>query len=64
VDRKYRLAYANALFNTRSGTITIGNNVIFGHDCQVLTGWRVDNYSSPLTFKPTPSEGYDINIKY
>lgn len=63
VDRKYRLGYANTLFNTRSGTITVGNNVIFGHDCQVLTGRHIDNYSSPLTFKPTPSEGYDINIK-
>ena len=58
-----RTGYANALFNTRSGYIYLGKNVIFGHDCQVLTGRHIDNYASPIKFKPTISEGYDIHIK-
>ena len=33
-----RVSKANTIFNTRSGTITVGNGVIFGHNCMVLTG--------------------------
>ena len=31
---------ANTIFNTRSGKITLGNNVIFGHNVMVLTGYH------------------------
>lgn len=35
-----RVSKANTLFNTRSGTITIRNGVMFGHNCMVLTGYH------------------------
>lgn len=63
IDRSLRLGYSSALFNTRSGKIVIGKNVIFGHDCQILTGRHIDSCSDPLYFKPTIEEGYDICIK-
>ena len=33
-----RVSLANTLFNTRSGSITVGDRVIFGHNVMVLTG--------------------------
>jgi acetyltransferase-like isoleucine patch superfamily enzyme len=63
INRRAKLGYSNALFNTRSGKITIGRNVIFGHDCQVLTGRHIDNFKDPLKFKPTVESGYDIEIQ-
>ena len=33
-----RVSKANTLFNTRSGNINVGDGVIFGHNCMVLTG--------------------------
>lgn len=35
-----RVSLANTLFNMRSGNVKIGNGVIFGHDCMVLTGFH------------------------
>lgn len=63
IDRSSRLGYSNALFNTRSGKIKIGRNVIFGHECQILTGRHVDTQRDPLKFKPHIDHGYDISIE-
>lgn len=62
VNKNDRLGYSSALFNTRSGNITIGVNVIFGHDCQILTGRHLDNFRDPLKYKPTVGSGFDITI--
>ena len=40
-----RVSRANTLFNTRSGSIKIGQGVIFGHHCMVLTGFH--DYTKP-----------------
>lgn len=63
VDIKSRLGYSNALFNTRSGKIIIGRNVMFGHECQILAGKHADNYSDPLKFKPTIENAIDFDIR-
>ncbi len=63
IDASLKIGYSNALFNTRSGRIIIGHNVIFGHDCKILTGRHINNYKNPLKFKPTVESGYDIHIK-
>lgn len=35
----------NTLFNTVSGTITLGDNCFMGHDCKIITGSHaVDSY--------------------
>lgn len=62
IDRQFKLGYSNTLFNTRSGTIVVGKNVIFGHDCQILTGRHIDVYRDPLKYKPTANDGFDIKI--
>ncbi len=62
VNKNSRLGYSSAIFNTRSGSIFIGKNVMFGHDCQILTGRHIDNYRDPLKFKPTIEEAPDLNI--
>ncbi|PLX67349.1 MAG: hypothetical protein C0602_10520 [Denitrovibrio sp.] len=41
-DEEY--PFVNTLFNTMSGTITLGEGVIFGHNCMVITGKH--NYES------------------
>ena len=40
-----RVSKANTIFNTRSGSISIGEGVIFGHNCMVLTGLHNINTS-------------------
>jgi acetyltransferase-like isoleucine patch superfamily enzyme len=58
----------NTIFNVVSGTITVGDNTIFAHNCLVLTGvHRFYNgmrasldEMSPI--KETPGEGNDITI--
>ena len=40
-----RVSKANTLFNTRSGMITVGTGVMFGHNCMVLTG--IHDYTKP-----------------
>ena len=51
----------DTIFNTMSGRITVGDFVIFGHGCQVLTGTH-----DPKTFlaarKKHPTSGRDITI--
>jgi acetyltransferase-like isoleucine patch superfamily enzyme len=63
IDRRNRLGYSNALFNTQSGHIFVGRNVIFGHECQVLTGRHFDCYRDPHKFKQTIESGFDIHIE-
>lgn len=63
VKKNARIGYSNALFNTRSGRIIIGKNVMFGHECQILTGRHIDNFKDSLKFKPTILEGFDIRIE-
>lgn len=62
INKNDRLGYSSALFNTRSGNIIIGLNVMFGHDCQILTGRHLDNFRDPLKYKPTVGSGFDITI--
>jgi len=38
IEIGHNVSLNNALFNTRSGIIKIGNSVIFGHNVMVLTG--------------------------
>lgn len=51
---------ANTIFNTRSGSIQLGKNVIFGHNCMVITG--VHSPDTVDQFRPTESAGRDITI--
>jgi acetyltransferase-like isoleucine patch superfamily enzyme len=62
-----RCSTMNTIFNVISGSITIGNDTLFTHDCMVLTGThefvngiRAGLHSPPL--EETPSEGKDIFI--
>lgn len=59
----YRLAFAGCLFNTMSGSITIGKNVMMGHEVRILTGRHEDHFPDPLRHKPTLTEGFDIFIE-
>ena len=63
IDKRKRLGYANTIFNTRSGSITIGRNVIFGHDVMILTGRHRFDYTSPLQFKEHIDDGFNIIIE-
>jgi acetyltransferase-like isoleucine patch superfamily enzyme len=58
-----RIGYSNTLFNTNSGTIIIGQNVIFGHNCMLLTGRHEHHSPNKKKLKKTVPEGFDINIK-
>ena len=57
----------NTIFNVISGTIHVGDDTIFTHNCMVLTGThnfvngiRGDLHNPPIP--ETPSEGRDIHI--
>ena len=58
----------NTTFSTHSGTITIGDNTIFGYDCMVLTGQhrfykgKRSKLQPDCPFKEVPDEGKDITI--
>jgi acetyltransferase-like isoleucine patch superfamily enzyme len=53
---------ANTLFNTRSGSIHIGDDVIFGHNVSVLTG--AHDYDQPAGLRRTlENAGRDIVIE-
>jgi acetyltransferase-like isoleucine patch superfamily enzyme len=54
----------NAIFNTRSGHIYIGEHVIIGHDTMFLTGRHMFENGKLKQPKSTqvPTEGYDIRI--
>jgi acetyltransferase-like isoleucine patch superfamily enzyme len=62
IKRSRREGYADAIFNTRSGKITLGTNVIMGHRCMLLTGRHDIWIADPLQPKPTLKEGFDIKI--
>jgi acetyltransferase-like isoleucine patch superfamily enzyme len=60
IGRNNRLA--NTLFNTRSGTIRIGDDVIFGHNVCVLTG--AHDYQQPAGLRRTlENAGRDVVIE-
>ena len=58
----------NTLFNTNSGTITVGDHTIFGYQCMAITGQHRFyqgvrsklHANSPI--KEVPDEGQDIKI--
>lgn len=54
--------YENTIFNTRSGTITIGDGTLFSVNCMVLTGKH--NYAAKDVYKlwEVNTEGEDIDI--
>jgi acetyltransferase-like isoleucine patch superfamily enzyme len=56
----------SCVFNTRSGSITIGTDVVFGEDVQVLTGKHFSIAEAEATGRPlhyVPESGRDIVIK-
>ena len=58
-----RDAIPNTIFNTRSGHIHIGRDVVIGHDCMFLTG-RHEFAAGRLKPKgeQVPDAGYDIRV--
>lgn len=56
----------STVFNTRSGSITIGRDVVFGEDVQLLTGKHLSIEEAEATGLPlhhVPESGRDIVIK-
>lgn len=53
----------DALFNTRSGTITVEDDCMFGHRCMFLTGNHNYRKKGRDRIKEVPLEGRDIHIK-
>ena len=58
---------ANAVFNTMSGRITVGNDTLFGHEVMLLTGThqfyrgiRAKLTGAPI--KEVPNTGRDIEV--
>ena len=54
----------NTFFNTRSGHIYVGDGVVWGYHCQVLTGVHLfenGKLKQPKS-EQVPTEGYDIHI--
>tara|TARA_B100000780_G_C20843441_1_gene335196 strand:- start:98 stop:568 length:471 start_codon:yes stop_codon:yes gene_type:complete len=62
VDKRGKDHFAGVLFNTRSGSIDIGRNVMMGHNVMILAGKHKDVFENPLTVKPNIESGYDIKI--
>lgn len=55
----------SCVFNTRSGAITIGTNVVFGEDVQLLTGKHLSIEEAEVTGLPlhhVPVSGRDIVV--
>lgn len=55
----------SCVFNTRSGSITIGDDVVFGEDVQVLTGKHLSVEEAERSGRPlhfVPESGRDITI--
>lgn len=54
----------NTFFNTRSGHITVGNGVVWGYHCQVLTGVHLfeDGKLKEPKSEQVPDQGYDVQI--
>lgn len=62
-----RCSTMNTLFNTQSGTITIGDDTIFGDHCMVITGYHRFYKGKraklqPNSPKEVPDDGHDIVI--
>lgn len=53
----------NALFNTISGTIMVGPEVIFGHNVSILTGSHDHHLLGSARAGGVPRSGYDIVIE-
>lgn len=47
------VSFANTLLNLRSGTISIGNRVMFGHNVMLLTGYHDVTVKAVETKRPT-----------
>lgn len=62
IVRSEREGYADAIFNTRSGVITLGQNIMMGHRCMLLTGRHDITIEDPLEYKRNVEEGFDITI--
>ena len=59
------IGLVNTVFNTASGNILIEDNVIFGHNCMVLTGTHNFKNGKRMFYSglpDTPTDGYDIKI--
>lgn len=54
------VSLANCILNSRSGTITIGDNCVFGHNCMLLTG--VHDVTVFDQFRPTVTDA-ERNIR-
>ena len=52
----------NALFNLSGGTITVGENAFFGHDCAVLTGTHDIEQFGRARQLAFPRSGRDVVI--
>jgi acetyltransferase-like isoleucine patch superfamily enzyme len=52
----------DALFNTESGTITIGEHAFFGHGVAVLTGTHEVSATREARQRAVPNEGRDVEI--
>lgn len=61
-----RCSLVNTVFNTASGNIIVGDDVIFGHNCMVLTGrheFENGMRRRLASDRPdTPQSGFDIRI--
>ena len=62
-----RCSTMNTLFNTQSGTITIGDDTIFGDHCMVITGYHRFHKGKRAKLQPdspkeVPDTGHDIVI--
>jgi acetyltransferase-like isoleucine patch superfamily enzyme len=61
-----RVSLVNTLINTASGNIYIEDDVIFGHNCMLLTGrhdFKNGKRKKLSGEVDTPHEGYDIRIR-
>jgi len=52
----------DALFNTESGTITVGEHAFFGHGVAVLTGTHDVTETREARQRAVPAEGRDVEI--
>jgi acetyltransferase-like isoleucine patch superfamily enzyme len=52
----------DALFNTESGTITVGEHAFFGHGVAVLTGTHDVTERREARQRAVPAEGRDVEI--
>ena len=58
-----RVHLANTVLNTRSGTITLEDNVFFGHGCMLLAGTHDSRLHGVDRHGAVPASGKDITIR-